>query len=261
MDFVDLAISDRVAWLTLNRPDRLNAIDESVMAEFEEHLDQLEVNTEIRVVVIKGAGNSFCVGLDLEILDKGFQDSDYFIHILHRLKDLLLRIENLSCPVVAAVDGIARAGGLELLLTCDIVVVTDTSQIGDNHTNFGVMPGGGATARLPKKIGDQNARDLIYSGRLLNGHEAVEVGLALQSVPSHLLQAVIDQRVQELVDKPRDCHAAVKRAILGSLDKPVDVAVEIELSEFEQYVLAPSSAAREGYSAYREGRTPDWKDM
>lgn len=261
MNSVDLAISDRVAWLTLNRPERLNAIDESVMHEFEAHLDQLEANTEIRVVVIKGTGDSFCVGLDLDVLDRGFEDSDYFIQILNRLKDLLLRIENLSCPVIAAVDGIARAGGLELLLVCDIVIVTDTSQIGDNHTVFGVMPGGGATARLPKKIGDQNARDLIYSGRLLSGHQAVEVGLAVESVPSYSLQTVTDQRVQELVDKPRECYAAVKRAILSGLDKPIDIAVEIELSEFELYVLAPNSAAREGFRAYREGRMPSWKDL
>ena len=123
------------------------------------------------------------------------------------------------------------------------------------------MPGGGATARLPKKIGDQNARDLIYSGRLLSGRQAVEVGLAVESVPSSSLQTVTDQRVRELVDKPRECYAAVKRAILGGLDKPIDLAVEIELFEFELYVLAPNSAAREGFSAYREGRMPSWKDL
>ncbi len=258
MDTLEFEVDRRVGTVTLTRPDRLNSISEAVMTDLEDVIDMVEGDPEIRALVIGGSGSAFSVGLDLELLIRAFDDPGFFRAVLFRYHQILLRIEELDTPVVAAVNGLTRAGGFELMLACDLVLVAEEARIGDNHTNFGVMPGGGSTFRLPAKIGDQKARELIMTApRWLGGREAVEYGLALRAVPAERLAEAVAELCSTLVDKPRAVHGAVKRAMRLSRGRSFAEAVDCELAEFESYMLGRPEG-REGFAAYVEGRPPTW---
>ena len=134
----ELIINNSFAEIVLNRPDELNSINEDFLTEIPETLKSLEDDPEIRAVLIKSTGKAFFVGLDINLLKKAFSDDDYFSSVLKRLRNIYLQIESLSAPVVAVVDGVARAGGFELMLSADIIFASDVSKIGDVHTNFSV---------------------------------------------------------------------------------------------------------------------------
>ena len=147
--------SDRIATLTLNRPKALNGISFEMMDEIDAALDDLRADAGIKALVITGAGRAFSVGADIGLLTDAFADekNGRFRYFLERINASLLNLEALPIPVIAKVNGLARAGGFEIILCCDLAVVADEARIGDNHTMFGVMPGGGATQRAPRKIG------------------------------------------------------------------------------------------------------------
>jgi enoyl-CoA hydratase/carnithine racemase len=248
---------DRVAYLTINRPDALNAIDEDVLTEFAENLEGVSADTSIKALVITGAGDAFCVGLDIDLLSRAFSDLDYFRRILDRFKQLLLAVEALPVPVVAQVNGLARAGGFELILACDLVVISEAARIGDTHLAFGIVPGGGSTQRLPRKIGSQRARELIFTGRWMNAPEAAEAGLALTAVEPQDLPAAVEKLADRFRPLSRPCLAATKSAMRLGADLPLEQALELELDEFMRY-LEQEPTSREGYLAYVEGRNPSW---
>ena len=251
-------VTQRVAHVTFNRPDSLNSITEQVLSDLDAVISAVQDDESVRAMVLRGSGRAFCVGLDLELLQRAFSDAGYFASVIRRLGDLLLRLEDLPVPVVGVANGLARAGGMEILLACDMVIVADEARIGDNHTNFGVMPGGGSTARLPRKIGDQRAKELILTARWLTGPEAVDYGVALRSVPETELDDAVEELLAGLRDKSRNCSAAVKRAMARTAVAPIRDAVAAELDEFVRYVCAPGSDAQEGLAASLERRAPNW---
>src|SRR5687768_13796546 len=133
METVSLTVTDRVATATLNRPDAMNAIDEAVLGGLAAVIERVREDSSIKALIVTGAGDAFCVGLDIGLLGRAFAEPPYFEDVLRRLKDLLRSLESLPVPVIAAVNGLARAGGFELLLACDLVLVANEARIGDNH--------------------------------------------------------------------------------------------------------------------------------
>ncbi len=253
METMMLSVASGVATVVFNRPERLNSISEPFLDDLEAVLEEVEGDTSVNVLVVRGEGRAFCVGLDVDLLQRCYSDAGYYRSILARYAHLLLRLERAPVPVLAGVNGLARAGGFELILACDLVVIADEARIGDNHANFGVMPGGGSTQRLPRKIGDQRAKDLIMTARWLSGTEAVEYGLALRSVPLDSLDAAVEQLVDLLQDKPRACFAAIKRAMRRGALLPIEDAVFVELEEFDAYVLSSPEVMRKLWTSF-EGR-------
>ncbi|MCA1713560.1 MAG: enoyl-CoA hydratase/isomerase family protein, partial [Actinobacteria bacterium] len=211
MTTIDLRRDDRVLRVTLDRPHALNAIDEEMLAGLAEVVRIARTDAGLRAVVISGRGEAFCVGLDVDLLERAFADVAYFRDVLERFNRTLLDLEELDVPVVAAVNGTTRAGGFELVLACDLVLIVEEARIGDVHTRFGVMPGGGATQRAPRKLGPQRAAELIMTSRWLTGAEAVAYGIALRAVPRARLDAAVDEFVGALVDTSRSSIGAVKR--------------------------------------------------
>lgn len=248
---------DKVAYATLNRPDALNGISEQMVEDLAALIEDVRTDGSIKAVVITGAGRAFSVGADIDVLTRGFEDFDFLERYLRRLNEVLLDLEALEVPVIAAVNGLARAGGYEIALACDIVIVADQAQIGDNHTQFGVIPGGGATQRAPRKIGDQKAKELIWTAKWLDGKQAADLGFALRSVPLSQLGNAVEELLDQLRNKSRPCLAAVKRAIQQGEPLPISDAIDVEISVFMDYVRN-SPDAREGFTAYLEKRTPAW---
>jgi enoyl-CoA hydratase/carnithine racemase len=248
---------NRAAYVTLNRPDALNGLSEELVEELAQVIDDVRSDELVRAVVITGIGRAFCVGADIGVLTRGFDDYSFLESYLRRLNRVLLDLEALEVPVIAAVNGLARAGGLELILACDLVITSLDARIGDNHTQYGVMPGGGSTQRAPRKLGIQKAKELIYTARWLEGSEAVDYGIALRAVPGPELAAAVEELLDQLRNKPRACLAAVKHAIQTGEQLPIEDAINVEIETFMRYVRE-SPDAREGFRASLEKRTPAW---
>jgi enoyl-CoA hydratase/carnithine racemase len=237
---LDVEIRDRVAYVRFSTPDTLNSISEERIADLEKVIDRVNSDHTLRALTLTGSGRAFCVGLDLGLLQA-----------------ILLGLEALPVPVVAAVNGITRAGGFEMILACDFVLVADEAKIGDKHTNLGLLPGGGLSPRLPRLVGEQRAKAIMMLAQWMTGREAAACGLALKSVPLAELPAAVEDLMSELRHRPRECMAAVKRTIHAARTLDTPAAVELEIQTFVTY-MGELPYGREGYEASLAGRTPDW---
>ncbi|MCA1832303.1 MAG: enoyl-CoA hydratase/isomerase family protein [Actinomycetota bacterium] len=248
---------DRVGYVTLNRPDALNAIDESILSALPGVLASAAADPAVKALTITGNGDVFSVGLDIGLLGRAFDDLAYFRNVLGRFKKLLLDIEAIPLPVVAAVNGLARAGGFEIAIACDLVLVADEARFGDTHLAYGIVPGGGATQRLPRLIGRQRAREIIFSGRWMKGPEVVANGLALRSLPRTELPSAVEEMVAVFRTRSRPCLAATKAAMREGESLPLDEALDVEIDHFIRY-LETEPTSREGFRASVERREPVW---
>ncbi len=257
MTALDVTRTRHVWQATLRGPDP-HAVDEPLLAALTDLLDAAAADETVRVVVLTGSGETFCVGLDLDLLARGFADHAYLLEVLRRFHGLLARMEQLPVVFVAAVNGTTRAGGLELLLACDLVVVAEQARIADHHLHSGILPGGGSSARLPRRIGVQRARELLLTARWLSGAEAVAYGLALRSAPRDALTRAVEETVALVADKPRHALGALKRLLVEGSGRSVADACDLELRHFARF-LAAQPLAGEGFRAYVEGREPAWR--
>lgn len=245
-----------VAVLTLSNPP-LNSFDEAQIASLERIVDQLGSDRDVRAVIVTGAGKAFSVGLDLGLLGRGFDDPTYFRTQLDRFGAALIAFEALPVPTIAAVNGTARAGGFELMLCCDLVLVASEARIGDTHLASGLPPGGGASARLPRRVGHQAARDLLLTGRWTTGDEAVTLGLALRAVPvSHVLDAAA-ALADHLASLSRPALSMTKQILARTEHVPLDEALRVELEMFTSFIRTEPTAS-EGYRSFVENREPRW---
>ncbi|WP_165959131.1 enoyl-CoA hydratase/isomerase family protein [Actinomadura sp. KC345] len=253
-----LDVADRVARITFTRPDSLNSLTVQALDDLEAAIDAAVADPDVRVLVIGGTGRAFTAGLDLALLDEAFADPAVWERTARRLVALTLRLERLPMPVIASVNGLARAGGFELLLACDLVLMADSARVADAHAGFGLIPVGGSTARLPRVVGRQRAKEIFLTGRWISAAEAVEFGLALKAVPAGELDAAVAELATGLSRNSRAGMAAMKRQFAAGDGLPLAEAVTAEVEEFLSYVTAPDSDGREGFLAHRENRPPGW---
>lgn len=258
MTQVRFEVGEGVGHVLLDGPDTMNSITPVVLASLEGVLDQVEGDSQVRVLVIRGAGAAFSVGMDIDFLGDCFADpAGVFVPFTTRFHALLDRLEALPVPVVAAVNGLARAGGLELLLACDLVVAADSARVADHHIEFGIVPGAGATVRAVRKLGDQRARELLFTGRWFTGAEMVEHGLAIRAVPADRLDDAVADLAGSLSRRSPECLASMKLLVGLAGDVPQAEALAAERAEFARFhAEVPCSA--EGYRAWVEKRDPVW---
>jgi enoyl-CoA hydratase/carnithine racemase len=227
------------AWLTLNRPNALNATNETMHAELLHALADVGADPQVKALLITGAGEkAFCIGSDLAFLDEAFGSRNFglFREYLERLNRVFFTLEELPIPTIALVNGRARAGGFELILACDIAIVAEEALIGDVHTPYGHMPGGGATQRAARRVGLQRALELIYTGRWLTGSEAVEWGLALKAVPRAALRSEGEALVKRLAAPTRESLGFIKHAAYAGWDLPLRDGVALEIESYLRYL-------------------------
>ncbi len=188
-DAVTLAFGEGIATLTLNRPESLNAASEELMRAFERALRKTAAIPDLRVVILTGAGRAFCAGGDLIEFEAALAEGGTrLIDTLRYNQSVIQMVEDLPVPVIGAVNGVAVAGGLEILLACDILVASDGARIGDGHARYGLVPAGGATVRLAERIGPGRAAQLFYTADLVDAATAQEWGLVNEVVPRDRLQ-------------------------------------------------------------------------
>ena len=253
-------VEPRVAIVTFDTPARLNAISERRLDDIEAVLSVVENDATLGALVLTGGeGKAYCVGLDLDLLDRAFVDIAFFERVIRRINGIVLRLEALSIPTIAAINGYARAGGFEISMGCDFILMANEALIGDVHTDAGVIPAV-TSMRLARRIGTQRAKEIIWTGRWMTGAEAVECGLALKSVPRAELRAQSIAFAASMTTKPGPCIAANKSVFQQSVDQPITQGVENEIAVFVRF-MTEEPYGKEGYAAYREGREPFWKHV
>lgn len=184
-----------ICTISLNRPEALNSLSLGVFEELEAHAQALAKQTEeVGCVILRGEGRSFSAGNDIKSLQAGDKDPH-----LHYRTDVINQLERLPQPVIASVRGHCYTGALELALIADLLVASDTAKFRDTHAGWGMVPMWGMTARLPHRIGVKRAKELMYTGRILSGQEAVEFGLANACVPDDVLEEKTREMAEQIV--------------------------------------------------------------
>lgn len=240
-------------WLRINRPEAMNSLNDEVMQGLRTGLDRAAADDAIRCVVLTGTGRAFCAGADLNLV-RDSSDGEAFGHFLSQLGDLLNRLESFSKPVVAAVNGLAVAGGLETVLCCDLVIAAASARLGDAHANYGLLPGGGSTVRLARKVGPTRAKYLLFTGAFLSASELEHFGLVNAVVPDAQLESAVSELVETLAVKSPLGLARMKQLVDDSLEQPVRIGLRMEQTAA---VLHQHSAdMQEGLLAFQEKRQP-----
>ena len=246
-----------VATISLNRPDAMNALSPALLEDLSSAVANVQDDQNIKALVIRGEGRAFSAGADLIYFQTAFAQPELLTPYLRQFNDCLFQLESLPVPVIAVVHGFALAGGLELMLACDMALAADDARIGDQHVNFGLMPGGGSTQRLPRRIGMQRAMDLLTTGRWLSGREAAEWGLVLRSAPVEDLDEELEKLLTPLRTKSRPGLGWIKSIARRGQDLPLREGVANEIMAFAQYV-ATSPHPSEGIQAFKEKRQPEF---
>lgn len=254
---ITLSVGDRVATVRLNRPDTLNALSPRLLDELTHAAAVADADQSVKALVVRGMGRGFCAGADLRYFDQVFDDLSLLPDYVRNLNGALSALESLSVPTIAVVHGYALAGGLELMMACDMAIVAEDARIGDQHANFGLIPGGGSTQRLPRRVGMPRAMELLTTGRWLTGTEAVEWGLALRAAPSESLEAELETLLSGLRTKSRVGLGLMKSLARRSQYLPLQDGVALESATFT-HLFATSSHPREGIQAFKEKRQPEF---
>lgn len=242
---------DRVAILTLNRPDALNALSVDMLDDIEAHLDAIERDAELRAVVITGAGDrAFTAGADIRHMRDAtpLQARAY----ARRGHDITGRIESFPKPVIAAVNGYALGGGCELCLACDIRLASERARFGLPEVNIGILPGWGGTQRMARATSPGFAKELIFTGRQVDASEAHAAGLVNHVYPHDELMDRAMDLAGEIAGKPPWALAAAKEVVNLALDGDLSGHLARELDAFA--LAFTTEDQREGMAAFFEKR-------
>jgi enoyl-CoA hydratase len=257
MSFTNITfeIQNRLAILTFNRPKALNALNRALLDEFAQVMDEIAESEEIRVLVLTGSGNkAFVAGADItEINRLGPLGAKQFAR---RGLDAINRLTQLPFPVIAAVNGYALGGGTEMALACDFVYAAETAQFGLPEINLGIIPGFGGTQRLTRLIGPNMAREMIYTGKMIDAAEALRLGIVNKvSAPDQLMDEVL-ATAAAIAQKGRTALRAAKQAINNGINVDLASGLALETDAFALCLASPD--AREGTSAFLEKRKPEF---
>ena len=246
--------------ITLSRPDRLNAIDWEMLRELDAVFDRLAGRNDLCCISLTGAGRAFSAGGDLKSYIELQRDPVAFPRFVADVHRVFGRLRDLPVPVVALVNGVTAAGGLELLLNCDFAVIGRRARIADGHLNFGQMGGGGVLSLLPRVIGLPRASELIFSGRFLSADEAVEWGLAIRCVEDEELLESGRTFARQVATKSPLAVANAKAVLQGLWASNGDLLSALRFErERNAYYCLTSDDAPEGLAAFAEKRPPRFR--
>jgi enoyl-CoA hydratase/carnithine racemase len=252
---VRVEVADRVATITLDRPEALNAISTELAVDLAGAVEPLATDPAVRALVLTGAGErAFCAGADLK-QRAGFDDHGWFVQ-REAFRRGFAAVRRCPLPTVAAVFGFALGGGTELALACDLVVAADDATFGLPEVRLGLVPAGGGTQLLARRVGRSVAKDLVLTGRRVDAAEAQRLGLADRVVPRAELQAAATALAAEIAGNAPTAVRMAKWAIELGADLSQEAAMEVEDQAWRQAVR--SDDRREGIAAWVERRAPRW---
>jgi enoyl-CoA hydratase len=241
-----------VATLTFNRPEKLNALNAEMFAEISQVLEKVRRDPAIRVLILTGAGRSFIAGADIKVFTRlGPLEARKFAA---QAQELGFKIEALEIPVIAAVNGFALGGGLEMALACDLIYASEEARFGQPEINLGLMPGFGGTQRLSRLGGKGLAKELCLTGRIIDAGEALRMGLVARVFPEPEFRDECLKVARSLAEKGRISLRAVKQVIDRGLDMDLKSACALEIDAFALCFASPDP--KEGATAFLEKRKP-----
>jgi enoyl-CoA hydratase len=249
-------LDEGIATITFNRPKALNALNSDLLEEFSRALDVIAADESIRVLILTGAGDkAFVAGADITELAtynpltaKNFSQNG---------NTIFARLQALPIVVIAAVNGFALGGGTEIAVACDFIYASENAKFGQPEINLGIIPGFGGTQRLPRLIGANRAKELIFTGKMISADEAEKIGLANKVVAADRLMAEVMQTAREIASKGKVSLRAAKQAINHGLNSDLATGIHIEVEGFG--MCYGSADAKEGTAAFLEKRKANFK--
>lgn len=249
-------IAPHIATITLNRPKQANALSLSLLEELQSALGQVKEDRKIRAVIITGAGEKvFCAGADLK--ERAGMNEEQVRQAVSMIRSSINMIDSLPQPVIAAINGIALGGGLELSLACDIRIASDTAILGLTETSLAIIPGAGGTQRLPRLIGLGRAKELIYTARRISAEEAYQYGLIERIVSLAELEQKTMEIAKSIVANGPIAVKMAKRAISRGIETDLQSGLEMEREAYEEVIGTKDRV--EGLQAFKEKRKPLYK--
>ena len=264
---VILEKKDAIATITLNRPEVNNAFDLDMMEEVDDAITDVSQDTNVRVVILTGAGKAFCAGGDISWMTTVWERGAAFwcrmtigdvIRRVGTMPTAVLKIQNIEKPIIAAVNGVAAGGGMGLALACDMRIASDKARFSTVFMNRGVIPDCASTLNLPRLIGMAKAYELVLAGRVTSAQEAERIGLVNKTVPHDELMKATNELAGEIAKNP-PLAVGLAKAVLyrGMFEENVGAQMDLEL--YVQHVLFGTEDFQEGINAFMEKRDPIFK--
>ncbi len=249
-------VENEIALIRFNRPKALNALNQDLLTEFSQALDEIAENEEIRVLVLTGTGDkAFVAGADITELAK-FNPLEAKL-FSRKGQTTINKLQELAIPVIAAVNGFALGGGSEIALACDFIYASENANFGLPEITLGLIPGFGGTQRLPRLVGSNLAKELVFTGKMLSAAEAKDVGLVNKICTTNDLLKDVMKTARVIALKGKVSLRAAKEVINNGLNVDLQTGCNIEIDAFA--VCMASEDAKEGTSAFLEKRKADFK--
>lgn len=256
MKKVTLHVENWIATVTINRPESLNCFDYETLTQLEGIVDDLKFDRDVRVVIFTGAGEkAFSAGADLK--ERRTLNEKEVRRNVEKIRDVFTKIEELPQPTIAAVNGVALGGGLELALVCDFRYVIQGALLGLTEVSWGIIPGAGGTQRLSRLIGTSRAKELIFTARKITSEEAYELGIINKVVERESLMSLSLQLAQEILKNAPLAVTQAKYAINYGSSVDLKTGLAIETKAYE--IIIPTTDRVEALQAFREKRAPVFK--
>ncbi|MDY7032575.1 MAG: enoyl-CoA hydratase-related protein [Thermodesulfobacteriota bacterium] len=252
-------MTDGILTLTLNRPESMNCFSVALLNELNAAIKEANFDSELRVIIITGAKGekkaAFCTGADL--VERRTMSPDDVKRFIHTISSTFADVENVKVPAIAAINGFAFGGGLELALACDIRVASSNAVVGLTETSLAIIPGAGGTQRLPRVVGIAKAKEMIYTAKRITADEALACGLVSQVVePDQLMDTCMEISKKIAANGPVAVQQA-KFSINKGMECSIDVGLGIESRAYA--VTIPTEDRLEGLNAFKEKRKPEYK--
>ncbi len=249
-------LKDGVQTITFNRPKALNALNSALLTELSAALDEIAENEDIRVLVLTGSGDkAFIAGADItELATLNALQAKKFSVKGH---EVIGKLQKLDIPVIAAVNGFALGGGSEMALACDFIYASEAAKFGLPEINLGLIPGFGGTQRLPKLVGPNMAKEMIFTGKMIGADEAKEIGFVNKVCAADALMNDVMKTAGSIATKGKVSLRAAKNTVNAAMDVDLKTGCDIEIDAFA--LCLASSDAKEGTSAFVEKRKAEFK--
>ena len=232
-DSVSVEIAEGIAIVTLNRPEKGNAMNVALVRELRDCLRRLAEDESVDVVVLTGAGRMFCAGQDM----RGFSTAEESVEQVALSLEVYDMLQNLPQPTIAAVNGYAITGGLELVLSCDLRVAAETALFADTHARVGLVPGGGASQKLPRLVGYARAKEMLFTCEFFTAQEALQWGLVNRVVPGDQLLAEARAMAKKIQVQDRTAVRRIKRLVNEGWGRDLEAAMRMERLETQRDML------------------------
>ena len=256
MDFKNIIVDkeDGVGIVKMNRPTAMNALNSEILQELSKAISDLSESDQVSVIVITGEGKAFVAGADIaEMKDMSADEANEFSKIGQGVFEKIAKTDK---PVIAAVNGFALGGGCELALACDIRIASDKAKLGQPEVNLGIIPGFAGTQRLSRLVGAAKAKELIFTGDMVDAQTAHSIGLVNQVVPAEKLMDVCMEMAKKIASKGPTAVKLAKKVIDEGIQVNLDDGTTLESDRFAECFAG--GEAKEGMSAFLEKRKPNW---